>query len=177
MMAGEGAEPRVEPSGEALRAVLGGEIGGEVADEAVEIAAGEERRRLAHEDRARAEGLDDEPEGGEFLRMGRKERRGAGIEVDDHGMEQDLALDPAPLPVALQGLVDDPLVGRVLVDEDEAVRRLGDDIGLVELGARRPERRRERRGLGLEVGRRASPGLELGGEASLGGLGEMTRLA
>ena len=40
-------------------------------------------------------------------------------------------------------------MGGMLVDDDDAVARLGDDIGLVQLGARNAKRKVVRRGLGL----------------------------
>jgi len=40
-------------------------------------------------------------------------------------------------------------VGGVLVDDDDAVRRLRDDVGLVQLRPGGAERRLRRRGIGL----------------------------
>ena len=42
--------------------------------------------------------------------------------------------------LALQALVDEALVGGVLVDDDDAVLRLRDDVGAVDLRPRRAER-------------------------------------
>jgi hypothetical protein len=69
-------------------------------------------------------------------------------------------------PSHLHPLIDQPLVGGVLVDDDHAVAGLGDDVGLVHLGPRRAERivdrieRHGRRGLGEPglVGRLGSVG-------------------
>ena len=55
---------------------------------------------------------------------------------------------------ALQALVDEALVGGVLVDDDDAVPGLGDDVGLVELRAGRAERMVDRLG---RVGDRRHP--------------------
>ena len=47
---------------------------------------------------------------------------------------------PARRALALQALVDEALVGGVLVDDDDAVLRLRDDVGAVDLRPRRAER-------------------------------------
>ena len=143
MMAGEGREPLVEPALEAQRAVFALEIGGEVANERGEIALRDHSRGLAHQDGAGAEGFDDEAERGELVGMRLDQRRRVRVEIDHERGEQRLPLDAAALALALQGLVDDPLVRGVLVDDDKAVRRLGDDIGAVKLRPRRAERRRK----------------------------------
>ena len=72
--------------------------------------------------------------------MGEKLGAVGGIELDDLGREHHLTLDAAQGALALQALIDEPLVGRVLVDDDEAVLGLRHDIGLVQLGARRSQR-------------------------------------
>ena len=99
-------------------------------------------------DGALAESLDDEAEPLEQLRMRDEPRAIGGIELDDLGRQHDLALDAALGALALQALIDQALMGGVLIDDDEAVRRLGHDIGLVQLGARRAER------MGLALGGR-----------------------
>ena len=59
----------------------------------------------------------------------------------DHGRDQhQLAADPVLRPRSLQPLVDEPLVSRVLIHDDDPVLRLGQDIRLVELGASGAER-------------------------------------
>ena len=51
---------------------------------------------------------------------------------------------PAPARSRFEALVDEALMRGVLVDDDDAVAGLRDDIGAVELRARRAERRGER---------------------------------
>ena len=75
--------------------------------------------------------------------MGVDQRRRVGVEIDHHRRQQRLPLDRAALALTLELLVDDALVRRVLVDDDDAVRGLGDDVILVHLRPRRAERSRE----------------------------------
>src|SRR5271166_5013541 len=143
MMAGEGRKALIEPAGEALGAVLGGKIGGEVADEPGEIALSDDRRRLADENRAGAETFDHKAERSQFLGLRLDERRRVRIEVDHERGQQRLPLDPLPLALALELFIDDPLVRRMLVDDDEPIRGLGDDVVPMHLRPRGAERRGE----------------------------------
>ena len=68
------------------------------------------------------------------------QRRGVGIEIDDQRRQQHLPLDPALLALKLEPLIDDALMRRVLVDDDDAVSGLGDDVVLVHLRPRRAKR-------------------------------------
>ena len=100
-------------------------------------------------------------------------RRRVRVEIDHHGREQRLPLDRAALALALELLVDDALMRRVLVDDDDAVGGLGDDVIHFHLRPRRAERCHEvalvrRRGRGRRRGR------ELG-ERRLRRLGEPRR--
>ncbi len=65
-----------------------------------------------------------------------------GIEIDDFRDQQHLSGDAGGVALALQPLIDEALMSRVLVDDDDAVLRLRDDVGAVNLRARRAERRR-----------------------------------
>ena len=101
-------------------------------------AAGTSRTRIA----PRAESLDDETEGKEVLRAA-EHARGIGVGKLDHFRHQKrLAHDAARLHRALHPFVDDAFVRGVLIDEHQSVRRLGHDIGVVNLAAREAERRR-----------------------------------
>ena len=141
MVAGEGGEPLIEPPSEALHSILGGKIGGEIANQAGEVPLRDDRRRLAHDDRAWAESLDEETERSELPGVRVDEGRRIRLEVDDERVQQRLPLDALPLALAFQFLVDDALMRRVLVNDDDFVRRLGDDVAVVHLRPRRPERR------------------------------------
>ena len=68
------------------------------------------------------------------------QRGGVRVEVDDERRQENLPLDVPTLALALKLLVDDALVSRVLVDDDDPVGRLGDDIAIVHLRPRRAER-------------------------------------
>ncbi len=73
----------------------------------------------------------------------------ACVELDDLRDQQDLAGDAFLVERGLHALVDQPLVGGVLVDDDEAVAGLRHDVGVVHLGARGAERAVEQVGRGL----------------------------
>ena len=98
------------------------------------------RRPAAHRDGARTERLDDEAVAGELVGARDQPLDVGLVELDDLGDQQDLAGDAALLQRRLHALVDEPLVRRVLIDDDDAVAGLGDDVGLVHLGARGTER-------------------------------------
>ena len=143
MVAGDGRQAMVEPALQGERAVLGGQILGEVADERGHVGAVEQRRRFAQQRRAGAEAFDDEAELFQF--PGALDQRGsrARLEIDDQRAQQDLPDDAVRFALALQLFIDDALVRRVLVDDDQPIARLGEDIGVVHLGARGAERRGE----------------------------------
>ena len=64
---------------------------------------------------------------------------------------------PVSRHLPLQAFVDQPLMGGVLVDDDDAGRRLGDDVVFMHLRAGGAQRRRlvrRLRSLGLEARRR-----------------------
>ena len=95
-------------------AVVGREVGGEIAHEGDEIALRDDRGRFAHHDRAGAEALDDKAEPGEFVGVRFDERRRVRVEIDDERGHERLPLDRASIALALELLVDDALVRRVL---------------------------------------------------------------
>ena len=135
------------------------------------------RGRFTHHQCAGAEALDDEAKRRQFRRMRVDQRRRVGIEIDDERGQKRLPLDSARLSLTLEPLIDDALMRRVLVDDDHAVLRLGDDVVLVHLRARRAEGsgevslvRPSRRGAGAEGA--ASAKLACAGSASRGAAGE-----
>ncbi len=113
---------------------------GEIAQQRAGIDLAEQRRRFAHRHRAGAERLDDEAEAREFLRARGKALDVGLVEFDDLRDEQDLPRDAGFVERRLHAFIDEALVRRVLIDDDEAVARLRHDIGLVHLRARRAER-------------------------------------
>ena len=66
-----------------------------------------------------------------------KRSGGLFLQLDHFGDEQELARDAAIGEGPLQPLIDEALMGRVLVDDDEGIFGGGDDEGVVELGAGR----------------------------------------
>ena len=84
--------------------------------------------------------------------------RSAALQLDHLGQQQRLPAHAAVAQLGLQPLVDDPLVRRVLVDQDQAGRGLGQDLAAVQLGPRRTQRVGGRgRGLGQRRGRQGAP--------------------
>ena len=61
-------------------------------------------------------------------------------DLDNGGDEQNLARDAVALHRRLQFLVDEPLMGGVLIDDDEAVARLRHDVVLMHLSTDCAER-------------------------------------
>ncbi len=64
-------------------------------DQSSDVAVAEQRRHLAHDDGARAEGLDDKAEFGQLIRFVGQRRRLVVIEVDDDRDQQSLARNAA----------------------------------------------------------------------------------
>ena len=62
------------------------------------------------------------------------------VQLDDLGDQQHLAREPRLRQRRLHALIDQPLMRRVLIDDDDAVGGLRDDVGLVQLRPRRAER-------------------------------------
>ncbi len=86
------------------------------------------------------------------------------IEIDHLGDEQQLPCDSRRGTLALQPLVDEALMRRMLIDDDDAVLRLRHDVGAVQLRAGGTEWRFL--GLGLDLmQRRAAVG---GGRGEIG---------
>ena len=150
-----------------------GDLGGEVAHEAVDIGFAQERRHLAHGDRAGAEGFEHEAELGELVCLFGECVGLVAVHFDDCRDEQPLPRDAAVGEHRLHALVDEALVRRVLVDDDDRVARLRDDVGLVQLRARGAERAVLQLGGGRRVvGARVGAGRVEGLERGLHGFGE-----
>ncbi len=136
-----------------------GDVLGDVAHEVGHLGASEHRRHLAHHHGAGAETLQHQADASERLGVIHEALDGRGIEVDHLGHQKRLGGGLAPGAGVLHLLVDEALMRGVLVDDDEAVAGLGDDVVLVQLRPRRPQRAVEQviddRGLmGARIGRR-----------------------
>lgn len=147
-MAGHGRRDVHQAAFEGKCLVPLGHVLGEIAQQAAGIGLAEQRRCLAHRDRARAEGFDGETERHQLLAALEQALDRRLIHLDDLGDQEDLPLHAVGRQRSLQPLVDDALMRGVLVDDDQAVTGLRDDVGLVDLGARGAERAID------EVGRR-----------------------
>ena len=121
---------------------------GEIAQQRSGIGLAEQRRRLAHRDRAGAEGFDRQPERRQFLGAIDQLLHRRLVEFDDLRNQQDLPLHAVPRQRGLQLFIDDALMRGVLVHHDQAVAGLRHDIGLVDLRPRRAQRAIEQIGGG-----------------------------
>ena len=117
---------------------------GDVAHEADGIGLGEDRRHLAHRHGTGPETFKRQARGFQFDRMRQQPLDIALIHLDDGGNQQKLACNAGFRALAFQPLVDQALMGGMLIDDDDAIARLGDNIGVMQLRARGAERRIER---------------------------------
>ena len=113
-----------------------GQIVGDVADQALNVGIAQHGRGLAHQDGAGAEGLDDQAHLGQFLGARGDALGLGGVQIDHLGRQQGLAGHGPLGHLGLHPLIDQPLVGGVLIDDDQTVAGLGDDIVGVELAPR-----------------------------------------
>ena len=121
-----------------------------------DVGLAEQRRRLAHQHRAGAEGLEHQAERGQLVgRAPATRSASAGSSSTTSGISSAWRATPPLGHRGLHPLVDQPLVGGVLVDDDHAVAGLGDDVGLVHLGPRRAQRI-------VDAGRTTGAGVALG---------------
>jgi hypothetical protein len=133
----------IEPAGKkaaAITLLLRGERIGKVGKQALGVAGAEQRGHLAHEHGRSAERLDHETEALKLRRGSAKARSRFAVKLNHLGDEEELPGDAAICKGALQPFIDEALVGRVLVDDDQGVFRLGDDEGVLDLRTRRAER-------------------------------------
>ncbi|MNT36655.1 hypothetical protein D3C72_1727540 [compost metagenome] len=137
------------------------QVVGDVADQALNIGVAQKRRRFADQHGAHPEGLDDQTHLGQFLGLGGDALGLGGVQFDHFGRQEGLTGDGADRHLGLHPLIDEALVGGVLIHYDQAVAGLGDDIGAVQLGAGGAER------IVDQVGRRQGTGRDLTGMFSL----------
>ncbi len=139
-MAGHGAADLFQPLLERQGLAVLRQVVGDVADQAGDVCLAQDGRGLADQDGAGAEGLDHQAQGLEFFGPCGDPLGLGGVEFDHFGQQQGLACDAAGRHLGLHALIDQALMGGVLVDDDHAIAGLGDDIGLVHLAAGRAER-------------------------------------
>ena len=130
-VAGHGAADLAEAFAEGQGCTVLGQVVGDVADEALYVCVAQQRGCFADQHGTRAEGFDDQAELGQFVGAGADALGFGGIQFDDFGRQQGLARDRALGHLSFHPLIDETFVGRVLVDDDEAVAGLGDDVGAV----------------------------------------------
>ncbi len=134
---------------------------GEASDELRGIVSRQERRYGAHHHRGLAERFDLEPEGRGHIGAFRQRRAGRGREVEGQRQEERLLRDPAPLPAGSKALVEDALVGGVLVDQQERGGGFHEQVVALEL-SEEPEVRESHPGAGT-VAARVARGVRAGG--------------
>ena len=157
-----------------LRAAGGfpfGQAIGEVADQAIDIGLAREGRGFAHGDGAGAEAFEIEPEA---FQLGRRFFEAGAIllgQFDDHRDQLGLAGDRAGGELGLEALIDQPLMGGVLVDQQQAIGVLGDDEIFEHLRPGGAEREFDELGAGLGDGFDAGAGFGEAGKTGLAGIG------
>jgi len=136
-VAGQGGGDVQEASFERQRLVPFRHVLGEIAHQRARIDLAEQRRRLAHRDRARAKRLDDEAVTRKLVRP-REQAGDIGlVELDDFRDQEQLPRHAILFDRGFQPFIDDALMRGVLIDDDDSVAGLRDDIGFVQLRARR----------------------------------------
>ena len=131
----------IEAFTEQQRVSIQGEIVGDIADECLDIARGQRGRNAADQHRGGAEAFE--------RKAIVRQLRGAFlqpvaarlVEFDHFGQQQRLRGGFAlTRPGRAQAFEHQPLVGGVLIDQNQAIFRLGDNIGLGDLAAGDAER-------------------------------------
>src|SRR6185437_9651973 len=124
---GHGGGDVHQPPLERQRLVPFGYVVGKIVDERLRIDLAEQRRRLAHRNSAGTKRLKQKAEASQLIGARYKPLDIGLVQLDNLGNEQNLSRDAAFFQRRLQALVDDALVRRVLIDNDEAVFGLRDD--------------------------------------------------
>ena len=125
---------------QAARLIERAEVLGHSADQLGHIGVAEQRRHLAHQERAFAERLDHEAQALQLGAPPENQLDLRRVELDHLGHQQSVARHPARRQRRLHPLVHQPFVGRVLIDQHQAALCLRHDIAVVQLGARGAER-------------------------------------
>lgn len=139
-MAGDAGQDSLDfrLDGEGAAAVA--ELVKDIANKRFSIDWPEDGRGSADGNGTGTEGLDLQPEAGQCVGFG-EEEGGLGVaEFYDFGDKEGLGRDAIAGRLLFQRLIDEALMGGVLVDEDNPVFGLGDDVGAVQLRARRAQR-------------------------------------
>ena len=143
-MAGHGGAHLFQPFLQRQGLAVLGQIVGDIADQAGDVSLAQQGRGFADQDRAGTKGLNHQAQRRQFVGTGGDPLGLGGIELDHLGQQQHLARDTALRHLHFHPFVDQPLVGRVLIDDHDAVPGLGHDVGLVHLGAGGPQREVDR---------------------------------
>ncbi len=136
-MTGHARQDGIDLRPQPLAAARVPQIIDDVAQKRLRVDFAQERRRFADRDSTGTEGLDDEAQRRKRRCMVQKKGRVDLLQVHDLGDQQRLGGDPGFLALALQALIDQPFMRRMLIDDDDAGFGLGDDVILVHLRARR----------------------------------------
>jgi len=130
-VAGERAGDFFKPLFQRKRIAGFGDVIGEIAHKAFEIGFAEHRGHFAHHHGIRAEGFDDKAQFRQLTRARGDAVHLGGIEFHHFGNEQRLARDAAFGQRGLHALIDKTFMRRVLIDNDDAIRRLRHNIGFM----------------------------------------------
>ena len=138
-MAGHGAADLLQPFLQAQRLAEFGQLVGQIADQPSRVGDAQQRRHLAHHDGAGPEGLDHQAQLGQLAAPVDDALRRRLVQLDHGGDQQYLAGDAGLRQRRFHPLIDQPLMGRMLIDDDQAVGCLRDDVGFVQLRPRSPQ--------------------------------------
>ena len=113
----------------------------EVRDQLTKLPRGRAPWRFANGDRAGTEGLDERPSSSRSFACSRSLAQSEGSRSTISGVSMICRSTPRVDLFPLQPLVDEALMGGMLIDDDETVSRLRDDVILMQLGARSAKRK------------------------------------
>ena len=135
MMARDRRQPMIEATLQTERTGSVASVIRKIPDKTCQVAGADEGRRFPHKHGSRAKAFQEQPKTGEVTGGIDKSRRSLRIEFYDNRLQKRLTLNAMRFPLALQTLIDDPLVSGMLINENHAVPRLRDDIRIVKLRA------------------------------------------
>ena len=141
-MAGHPAQDRLHPHLQGLRPPQVRQLVQHIPQQRRRRHRAQNGRGFAHRHRAAAKGFDPKAQLRQVLRHLQKPRRIRAGKLNDFRDQQRLRLDPRFRHLPFQPLIDQPLMGRMLIDNHHPGCRLRDDVILMQLRARRPQRPR-----------------------------------
>ena len=132
-VAGQGAGNFFQPFLERQGIAGFSNLVGEIAHQTLHVQLAQHGGDLAHHHGIGSEGFDHQAQLGQLGGAGADAGDFRRVHIHHFGDQQRLAMDAAIGQRLLHALIDQPLMGGMLVDDDDAVSGLGHDIGFVQL--------------------------------------------